>query len=425
MAQNNKQTNKQTNMKFNINFNLLIKYNIPYINEYKLCSIEDSNNKWNINNMNENIIFINSTNKESSSSEISERLGPSISESRFPLKEIKEVNLDIDRKEELTFIKELNSLVELPHFDDSAPDNDWNKDTMITPSRVAFLVGVLDATGNIKISESYYFNKNNEFNIVIKWPLYQKVSNYELLNDLHSKFKIKNLKIKESSTYNTNKYNKEKYYSCLLITKTNIYNTILPILDHYKIYPLTEKLQLDFWKLHYIYYNDLRNYCEIIDEEDQINDYVNKHMIKSDYLDLDYFNDWLVGYTSVKGNFSKDKLNNMSYSISQVNDPILINDIHSLFSTDPDNFIYKNKDNIYTSKVSSNADIANVVDFFSHSYATIGYFPIERLRGTKLNQYISFLLQCKAMPDKYDNVNYPQYINDLTNLLNKIKDIKS
>ena len=118
----------------------------------------------------------------------------------------------------------------------------------------------------------------------------------------------------------------------------------------------------------------------------------------SDYLNLDFYRNWLVGFTNAEGSFLIKNNNDACYQLKQVNHIQLFESFKLLFNTKRN--LYFEKDNFVQFCVSSKSDIQKVIDFFSFS----GLHP---LIGLKNIQYFNWLNNLKKT-FRYKNLNFPK-----------------
>lgn len=183
----------------------------------------------------------------------------------------------------------------------------------------------------------------------------------------------------------------------LEISKRDIKNILIPLLDYYDIKFLTEIRQKQYLLLKYIINNNLTYYSDINKHSNEINNYINSNIITNKFNELHYFEYWLVGFTMAEGSFYVKKNNDICFQLKQKYNFELFNCIKKVFEINKG--ISINKDKYIQLTISSKKDIQNVILFFNYE----GY----NLLGNKLIQYNKWLLDLKGSnryKDLYINI---------------------
>ena len=117
-----------------------------------------------------------------------------------------------------------------------------------------------------------------------------------------------------------------------------------------------------------------------------------------EYISLDFFKNWLVGFTNAEGSFCMKKNNDGCFQLKQRTHIQLFEAFKLLFDTNRK--IGIEMDRFVQFSVSSKNDIQKVIDFFSFS----GLHP---LIGLKSIQYFRWLTNLQNSY-RYRNLNFPK-----------------
>lgn len=186
----------------------------------------------------------------------------------------------------------------------------------------------------------------------------------------------------------------KKTNTCVLvINRTDLQRYLLPLLIYHKLYFLTSTRIKQFDKMMYILnkniklYNDIPN---IIPSSTKV--LLNK---KEDYINISFFNNWLIGFTMAEGSFFFKKNGDACYQLHHIKHPLLFEAFNLIFSSKRKILITNSKYNMFS--LSSKKDIQKVINFFSLS----GNHP---LIGLKLIQYQNWLIKLKNSK-RYSDLN--------------------
>lgn len=160
---------------------------------------------------------------------------------------------------------------------------------------LALFIGFVDGDGYIRISKKV---KDNKDYIYISLILNLHINETETLKYFKENLNIGNL-------YNITVKNKKLIR--LEINKTDIKNILIPLLNKFKISFLTDTRQKQYLLLKFILINDLKYYNEILENKKDIDNYINKNMIIKNFYTLNYFSNWLIGFTMAEGSFFNKK----------------------------------------------------------------------------------------------------------------------
>lgn len=225
---------------------------------------------------------------------------------------------------------------------------------------LAFLVGFIDGDGYIQIS------KTTKGFISLKLVISLHLDDISTLEYIHSVLKLGRLNI----------YKDNKTPSCkLVISRTDLQEIIFPLLIYHNIFFLTQNRQAQFDLAMFILKENIKIYNELPTKE-KIPTVFELPKRASDYLNLGFFKNWIVGFTA-EGSFCTS--NNTGYfALRQKGHKELFEAFKLLFTTDRKILNENNLYNLFV--VSSRVDLQKVINFFSFS----GLHPLV---GLKIIQY--------------------------------------
>lgn len=187
----------------------------------------------------------------------------------------------------------------------------------------------------------------------------------------------------------------EKHTCKLVINKTDLQDVFFPLLMYHNLYFLTEVRTIQYNKALYILHNNIKFFSDI---PINITPYYNLLSKSKDYLYLDFFNNWIVGFTIAEGSFFIKKNKDGCFQLKQRNNLILFEAFKLKFKSDRK--ITTDKSNKYNQfSVSKKESIQDVINFFSFS----GNHP---LLGMKLISYNNWLINLQRS-DRYKNLQFP------------------
>jgi len=247
----------------------------------------------------------------------------------------------------------------------------------IPTSFLAFLVGFIEGDGYIQIT------RTEKGYITIKLTISIHLNDISILNYIHSVLKIGIIK----------SFPHHKSPTCkLIINKTELQEVLFPLLLYHKIFFLTETRRVQFDKAMDILMNNIKMYSAIPE--------IPKVVFKLpanpiDYVNLSFFKNWIVGFTTAEGSFFVKSNNEACFQLKQKQHVILFDAIKLIFNTNR-----KIGGNMYNQfGVSSKADIQTVMNFFSYS----GLHPLIGLKGIQYSRWLTNLR--KSL--RYCNLKFP------------------
>lgn len=243
--------------------------------------------------------------------------------------------------------------------------NDRNRIFNVPYSFLAMLVGLIDGDGYISITKT----KKNFIKICLVISFHK--DDISTLNYLRS---VLNLGI--INTY-------EKINTCkLVINKTDLQVYLFPLLIYHNIHFLTKVRSEQYYKALYIMKNDIKLFSDIPN-----NSFSDLNILSSkDILRLNFFENWLVGFTIAEGSFVIKKNKDACFQLSQRTEIILFNAIKLKFRVGRK--LYLDVNNLYCQfSVSKKKDVQNVIKFFSFS----GNHPLIGLKLLSYQKWIIYL----------------------------------
>ena len=248
---------------------------------------------------------------------------------------------------------------------------------------IAFLAGLIDGDGYIQIS------KTTKGFITIKLVIGLGLEDLSTLEYIHSVLNLGKITV----------FRDYKNPSCrLIINRTDLQEIIFPLLIHYGIYFLTDTRRSQFDLAMFIFKNDIKLFDNIHNGVlGEIPTTFELPNTASGYLNLPFFNNWLVGFTNAEGSFLIKNNNDGCFQLKQRIHLQLFEAFKLLFNTKRKILLEKNK--YIQFSLSSKNDIQKVINFFSFS----GHHP---LIGQKSIQYFKWLTNLQNSY-RYKNLNFP------------------
>jgi len=247
---------------------------------------------------------------------------------------------------------------------------------------ISFLAGLIDGDGYIQIT------KTTKGFITIKLVIGLGLEDLSTLEHINSVLKLGKITI----------YRDQRNPICkLIINKTDLQEVLFPLLIHHNIFFLTNTRRDQFDLAIHIFKNNLKLF-ENIPNINFISPIFKLPDTASDYLNLKFFRNWVVGFTNAEGSFLIKANNDGCFQLKQRTHVQLFEAFKLLFDTKRN--IGIEKDRFSQFSVSSKIDIQKVIDFFSFS----GLHP---LIGLKSIQYFKWLTDLQNS-SRYINLNFPK-----------------
>jgi hypothetical protein len=247
---------------------------------------------------------------------------------------------------------------------------------------ISFLVGLIDGGGYIQIT------KTTKGFITIKLVIGLPLEDLSTLEYIHSVLKLGKITI----------YRDQRNPTCkLIINKTDLQEVVFPLLIHHNIFFLTNSRRDQFDLATHIFKNNLKLFEEI-PKINYIFSIFKLPDAASDYLNIKFFRNWVVGFTNAEGSFLIKANNDGCFQLKQRTHVQLFEAFKLLFETKRN--IGIEMDRFTQFSVSSKSDIQKIIDFFSFS----GLHP---LIGLKSIQYFKWLTDLQNS-SRYRNLNFPK-----------------
>jgi len=248
-------------------------------------------------------------------------------------------------------------------------------------SFLAFLVGLIDGDGYIQIT------RTTKGFIAIKLVIEIHLEDISTLEYIHSVLKLGKISISRDL----------KNPICkLIINRTDLQELLFPLLLHNSIFFLTETRRSQFELALFIFKNDTKFYDQIPDIK-ELPTFVLLPKTASNYIELAFFKNWIVGFTMAEGSFFVNINNEGCFQLKQRVHIQLFEAFKLLFDSRKKIYTEKNVYNQFS--VSSKTEIQKVINFFSLS----GLHP---LIGLKYIHYLKWLIILRNN-SCYSNLNFP------------------
>lgn len=245
---------------------------------------------------------------------------------------------------------------------------------------IAFFVGLIDGDGYIQVT------KTTKGFIAIKLTLTLSLDDLSTLEYIHSVLGLGLISISKDRLNPTCTYR---------LNRTDLQEVIFPLLHFHKIFFLIKARRIQYNKALYILKNGVKLYDEIY-----LNNIPNEFNLPEssyEYLNLNFYKNWLIGFTNSEGSFLIKNNNEGCFQLKQRIDSILFESFNLLFKSNRKIDIEQDKYAQFS--VSSKKDIQEVINFFSFS----GLHP---LIGKKNIQYFKWLNDLQNSK-RYKDLNYP------------------
>lgn len=253
----------------------------------------------------------------------------------------------------------------------------------ISPSFIAFLVGLIDGDGYIQVT------RTKKGYITMKLVISLHLKDKATIEYIKSVLLLGKISI----------YKDQKSQKCtLIINKTDLQEVFFPLLIYHNIHFLTNNRRAQFNKAMFALARDIKEYVQY-PLDSHIPEIQLLPTTVMDYAKLPYFNNWIVGFTVAEGSFHIKANMDGCFSLVQISHPLLFEAIgYSLLGTPK-----KIHESRYCRLViSSKRDIQSVINWFSFS----GLHPLV---GLKNIQYLNWLDKLKKSK-RYGNLKFPDCV---------------
>lgn len=256
------------------------------------------------------------------------------------------------------------------------------KEYLSVPSSfLSFLVGLIDGDGYIQIT------KTTKGFIAIKLVISIHLNDISTLQYIHSVLPLGKITI----------YKDNKSPTCkLIINKTDLQEVFFPLLLYHNIFFLTETRNNQFNTAMMILKEEIKTF-DSIPSLDLISKTFKLPGSAKDYLKLDFFQNWVVGFTMAEGSFWMKNNLDGCFQLKQRMHVNLFECFRLLFNTTRKIDIEKQMYNQFS--VSSKTDVQSVINFFSFS----GLHALIGLKGISYAKWLNNL----RISNRYKDLNYP------------------
>ena len=251
----------------------------------------------------------------------------------------------------------------------------------IPPSFISFLVGLIDGDGYIQIT------KTSKGFIAMKLVISIHLDDISTLQYIYSVLGLGKITI----------YKDNKSPTCkLIISKTDLQEVLFPLLLHHNIFFLTETRNNQFNTAMTILKQEIKTF-ENIPSLNLIGKTFELPSNPINYVKLNFFKNWVVGFTMAEGSFFIKSNLDGCFQLKQRIHVNLFESFKLIFNTTRKIDV---EDNMYNQfSVSSKTDIQSVINFFSFS----GLHALVGLKGISYAKWLNNLRISK----RYESLNYP------------------
>lgn len=192
------------------------------------------------------------------------------------------------------------------------------------------------------------------------------------------------------------------------MNRKELQEVLFPLLLKNNLIFLNDRRRLQFHRAMYILNNNIKLFKDIPDT----NNIPSLSVLPDnalDYTKLDFFNNWIVGFTIAEGSFLIKSNGDGCFQLHHREDKVLFEALKLVFDTNrkigltKDSININNKDVYNMFSVSSLSDIQKVINFFSFS----GHHPLLGHQSLRYNKWLLDLRNSK----RYANLNYESLEN--------------
>ena len=186
----------------------------------------------------------------------------------------------------------------------------------------------------------------------------------------------------------------------IIFFKEDLVKIIIPLINKYNLEFLTKERKYQYKLLKHILDNNIIHWDNV--NLDKIDTDLNISYFNY-YVNLDFIQDWIVGFTIAEGSFIIKNNGSASFQIRQTGIEAyeIIKAICIIIAKKNVNIIKPDNSNSYQLTLTSRKDLQNVINFFSS--------PLNiELKGYKLIQYKNWLKKIIKLK-RYQELNIPDY----------------
>ncbi len=253
--------------------------------------------------------------------------------------------------------------------------------SVIKPDKkfMAMFIGFLDGDGYFDIGEQKQYNKKTK-TLVKSTIRLRLASNVNVRDTYLLEYFVKVLGVGKISNMSG-----EREQVRIIFSKKDLISVILPLIKEYNLKFLTSQRVKQFAIFNYIIENSITHWENVLIKESKF-----LSIPAHDLVNIDFFGDWLVGFTMAEGSFGMKTAGSAYYQIRQTGaDNLNLLKATCLKITGREaNTMKADSVNSYQLSLTSKSDIEKVVNFFSSS----NYHPMV---GYKMSQYKLWLIALK------------------------------
>lgn len=259
---------------------------------------------------------------------------------------------------------------------------------------MALFIGFIDGDGYFDIGEQKQYNKKTR--VLVKSTIRIRLASNIHIRDISLlEYFVRVLGVGKVSKMSGREQVR------VIFSKTDLITTILPLIKEYNLQFLTTQRVKQFALVNHILENSITHWENVQFKESK---FVSKPA--QDLVKLDYFGDWLVGFTIAEGSFGIKKSGSAFFQLKQSGyDNLDLLKAACLLITGSAKDTYSMKaDSVgaYQLSLSSIIDIEKVIFFFSSN----NYHP---LTGYKASQYKLWIEQLKTS-SRYSKVRISTFL---------------
>lgn len=230
---------------------------------------------------------------------------------------------------------------------------------------IEIFIGILDGDGYFDIGAQKQYNKNlnnkPKSTIRMRLGINLQAKDKDLLKLLVNKLGVGKID-----------YSKSKNQYRLILYKKDILNVIYPYLQIKNIEFLTLNRRKQFFLFKYILKNNIKRWESLnLKQIDNLFLKYNKQLHFLDIINLPYFNNWLVGFTTAEGSFHIKSKGTAHFSIVQsgLENYQIIKAIHYFIKGPASlNYIIKPENSkVFRISFSSKTDLNFIIHFFENN----------------------------------------------------------
>lgn len=251
----------------------------------------------------------------------------------------------------------------------------------IPHSFLSMLVGLIDGDGYILV------NKTTKNYIKINLTISLNIRDLSTLEYLHSVLGLGKITIYPKTS-------KEKDTCKLIFNRTDLQEVIFPLLKHHNIFFLSETRREQYNKAIFILENDIKLFSNIPAIIPCLYPLPNTIL---GYASLNFFKNWIVGFTIAEGSFLWKSNNDACFQLKQRTHLLLFEAFNLIFGSRRKIDLEKNVYVLFS--VSSKDDIQRVINFFSFS----GHHPLLGHQWIRYENWLTYLRTSK----RYSNLKFP------------------